>query len=459
MSSHPEDVIAALASAPGPAPHGIVRVTGPELISCVRQVFQPVDESAWLTRRARSVRGTLRLPQFRAQAPARLHFWPTGRSYTGQPSAEIQTVGSPPLLDALLAELFRCGARPARPGEFTLRAFLAGRIDLTQAEAVLGVIDADGRAELETALAQLAGGLSHRLAPLRSDLLDLLADLEAGLDFVEEDIQFVSSNAVIARLAAARTTLESLVRQASDRIHTTGRRTVVLAGLPNAGKSTLFNVLAGREAAIVSPVAGTTRDWLRAEVEWDGQSLELIDTAGWETSSDALTAAGQAQRSGQLDRADLVVWCTSSELIDCGATTDAAQQEALRLSGRSVLNVLTKSDLVPAEAAKFRGDSPLVSASSGEGISQLMRRISLELGTRSGGSGQILGSTAARCGESLAAAEESLGSALDSAGRNLGDELIALEVRSVLDHLGRILGAVYTDDILDRLFSRFCIGK
>jgi tRNA modification GTPase len=188
------DTIAAIASAPGGAARGIVRLSGPGVLDCLKRSFVIADEqcsSLEAILAAHAVRGTLRLPTTRL--PCELYYWPGARSYTREPLAELHTLGSPPLLASALAALCQAGARLAQPGEFTLRAFLAGRLDLTQAEAVLGVIDARGRTQLDAALAQLAGGLSAPLGRLRERLIDLLAHLEAGLDFVEEKIEFISS--------------------------------------------------------------------------------------------------------------------------------------------------------------------------------------------------------------------------------------------------------------------------
>ncbi|MEX0700720.1 MAG: GTPase, partial [Planctomycetales bacterium] len=282
MSLHLDDTIAALASPPGGAARGIVRVSGPEVRAALDTIFQPDGPPRWnSSRAAQRHSGRILLPNVRAPLDVAVLLWPTRRSYTGEPLAELHLPGSPPLLEAVLSALHDRGARPARPGEFTLRAFLAGRIDLVQAEAVLGVIDAHDHRELETALGQLAGGLSGKIADVRRDLIDLLADLEAGLDFVDEDIEFVARHELAERVDRARGTVERLLDQASERMRTAGTRCVVLAGLPNAGKSTLFNALAGREAALVSPIRGTTRDWLSAELDWQGLAIELIDTAGW----------------------------------------------------------------------------------------------------------------------------------------------------------------------------------
>lgn len=454
------ETIAALASAAGPAPRGIVRISGAEALGSLGSLFEPEVSDGWPPRRASTTRGTLRLKSFHVPVPAQAAVWPTHRSYTGEPLVEIHTVGSPPLMEALLDEIYRRGVRPARPGEFTMRAFLSGRLDLTQAEGVLGVIDADGQAALEAALGQLAGGLSQRLGPVRSDLMDLLADLEAGLDFVDEDIEFVSQEAAHHRLGEAETSLRTLLQQATDRMQTSGRRQVVLAGLPNAGKSTLYNALAGGEAAIVSPLAGTTRDWLRATIDWDGLAIELVDTAGWETAEGDVGAAAQTQRADRVRRADLVLWCRASGMSAAEFAEDDARRADLIATGVPVLDVLTKADLAagsPPSAPDRTGVA--ISATHSTGLDELKQAIRWRVASERDRSGEILGSTAARCRESLAAALDALDRARVAVSAQLGDELVALELRGVLDELARILGVVYTDDILDRLFSRFCIGK
>ncbi|MEX0612814.1 MAG: hypothetical protein WD229_11905, partial [Pirellulales bacterium] len=220
MSYHADDTICAIATAPGGAARGMVRVSGPDALRIIAQLFQPRDgQPLDAVRGPTALAGDVAVelgvdrgstnppltPSYRGgestRVPCDLFLWPTVRSYTREPLAELHTVGSPPLVEALLATVCRAGARLAEPGEFTLRAFLAGRLDLTQAEAVLGVIDAADRRQLDTALAQLAGGLSQPLSRLRDELLNLLAHLEAGLDFVDEDIEFISPSDLVAHLA------------------------------------------------------------------------------------------------------------------------------------------------------------------------------------------------------------------------------------------------------------------
>ncbi len=209
-----------------------------------------------------------------------LFVWPTTRSYTRQPSVEIHTVGSQPILQAMLKTLCRLGARLAAPGEFTLRAFLTGRIDLTQAEGVLGLIESRDRHELDVAVAQLAGGLGAPLVRLRDEMLELLAHLEAGLDFVEEDIEFIARDELREKIAAAAAQVQALAQRMAARGVIRDKVRVVLVGAPNVGKSSLFNALLKRSAALVSPLAGTTRDYLVGELVLDGATIELVDTAG-----------------------------------------------------------------------------------------------------------------------------------------------------------------------------------
>jgi tRNA modification GTPase len=445
-----DDTIVAIASAPAGAARGIVRLSGPNAVDQIARVFQsePVaDLSA--VRKATRLEGSVAIGQ--RKLVASLCLWPTSRSYTRQPVAEIHTIGSPPLLEVIVQSLCGVGARLAQPGEFTMRAFLAGRLDLTQAEAVLGVIDAADRRQLQTALAQLAGGFSQPLLQLRSGLLDLLADLEAGLDFTEEDIRFVSTDELENRVSSAAAELERLSAQLGTRSVAGRLPRVVLAGPPNVGKSSLFNSLIGASAAIVSPQAGTTRDYLTATIDIDGIQVELVDTAGvsqsGELTGDRINEVAEQIAVTQRDVADLLLLCRENG--------DAATE----IEGERAIHVVTKADSCNASCDSTKAAQEIqTSSKTGRGIAELRMAIRQQLESQRG-SAEVIPATAVRVRESLHRAAATLAQIRQLVVDGSGEELIAAELRVALAELGNVVGAVYTDDLLDRIFSRFCIGK
>ena len=447
------DSIAAIASAPGRSERGIIRISGSKTLELIQEVMTVKDFDS---KQARRYEGSIELTDG-LSLPVELLIWPTERSFTGEPMAEIHCVGSPPLLNELLEMILTTGARPAERGEFTLRAFLSGRIDLIQAEAVLGVIDAAKEDQLSTALQQLAGGISSRIAEIREELLLHLADLEAGLDFVEEDIEFVQRTELQRRVQSAREFLKTLLAASIDRMQSTTNFRVVLAGLPNAGKSTLFNAIIESDHAIVSEIAGTTRDYLAAEIVDHGISYTLVDTAGWEDARDEIEAKSGHLRMEQILQADLILWCQSVDLEGQDEFDNQRLLSLMKKESSHVITVITKVDRPENESIDDRSVQS-VSAKTGWNLDHLRNRIVSEL-SQSDSETEILSSTAARCRESLQHADVALSRAEQLADAGSGDELIAMELRDSLDHLGRIVGVVYTDDILDRIFSRFCIGK
>ncbi|MDX1966863.1 MAG: GTPase [Planctomycetaceae bacterium] len=447
------DTIAALASVSAPAERGIVRISGPRTLEVLADMIPGTQRQG---RAAQRFPAELRLANARAPLALEIQLWPDVRSYTGQPLAELHTVGSPPVLQTILATVYRSGARPAQPGEFTLRAFLAGKLDLLQAEAVLGVIDAGDDRELQTALQQLAGGISQRMALIRSDLIELLADLEAGLDFVEEHIEFVEHAEVCRRVAAAKVFVDQLCRQVTTRMHAGERPKVLLAGLPNAGKSTLFNWLVGADRALVSPIGGTTRDYLSAPWNCAGLSVDLVDTAGWEEPSTGISQAMSDVREDQLQRADLIIWCTAADLPPSDQQLNQNRRSAVQSRSAALLPVLTKCDGTDESEPS---SSVKVSVHTGRGLDRLADEVRARILDHRAGDRQWLGSSAVRCAESLRSAAAALAEAEQVSHSRAGEELLAAELRLALDHLGIVVGAVYTDDLLDRIFSKFCIGK
>ena len=453
-----------------------------------------------------------------------LFYWPSGRGFTGQRAIELHLPGAPPVLDAVVRSICSTGnARLAKRGEFALRAFLNGRIDLTQAEAILGAIDARSDGELQTALEQLAGNLSRAFGTLRETLFDVLCNLEAGFDFVEEDIEFVSTDEIRAQLTDAIAQIDETLDRTRSRGTLDRAPRVVLAGHPNAGKSSLYNRLAvtfGVDAdatenavALVSDVAGTTRDYLETELNVDGVSFVLVDSAGVENVADAekaeRTDAFESQESsadfqtiqtptpnaldGSEEKGDVAetpslsprelaqlglkrVFADASLILRCrdAASTDFPPDFGAELgipADVPTLDVATKrdgatgaiqEDNVEKEQAneKTSDAAPLeTSAATGFGVDALGRRIADRLRAEME-NGEIVPSTAVRCQESLREANDALRRALDLLDGALFDEvLVAAEIRVALDRIGLVVGAVHTEDLLDRIFSRFCVGK
>jgi tRNA modification GTPase len=279
--------------------------------------------------------------------------------------------------------------------------FLHGRIDLLQAEAVLGVIEATDHEELQQALGQLGGRITGRLQQLREDLIALLGDLEAGLDFVDEDIEFVSRREVAERLEQAVQLIARLLRDSASQVVPGYRRRVVLAGLPNAGKSTLFNALAGRQQALVSPIPGTTRDYLSARLELGSIPVELIDTAGWEEAVETIGSQAQQFREEQMRRADLVLWCSAADLTAEAAAIDLQLQERLIPVGTKQLRVRTRADLVMNKVDIGEPAVIIVSATTGAGMDELRVTAAARLTIGSQARSELLASSSVRCRNSL----------------------------------------------------------
>ncbi|MCE9553104.1 MAG: 50S ribosome-binding GTPase [Planctomycetes bacterium] len=446
-----------------------MRIAGPHVVATLAGCFlaedgQPLTEY----RLPECVRGKLKLAELGArEVPCELYLWPTARSYCRSPMAEIHTLGSPPLLATVLRTVCAGGVRAAEPGEFTLRAFLGGRIDLAQAEAVLGVIDAPGQQEFQVALEQLSGGLSHPLSRLREELLELLAHLEAGLDFVEEDIDFISASELEHGLAAALIQVESLAAQMTSRTEASSVPRVVLRGLPNAGKSSLLNAMverygtdtsSARQAALVSPQPGTTRDYLTVRLSLEGMECELIDTAGLDEGSRLAGPDRDAQgmTRQQIARADVEIHCLDASQPDVPSMLPENQTDP------SVLIALTKCDLPRRIESANLSEACLAiqtSATNGVGLLSLADAIRAALGNTGKHEAAIVAATAQRCRDSLMSAAASLREAQRLVSAGGVEELLAAEIRAALNALGNVTGAIYTDDILDRVFSRFCIGK
>lgn len=445
-----DDTIVAISSPLTGAALGIVRLSGAQTIDILSACFGLSLEKP---DRATRLEATLTLDAGASPLPASVYLWQEGHSYTGELSAEIHTIGSLPLLSRIVDRLIESGARAAQGGEFTFRAFLSGSLDLTQAEAVLGLIEASDEAAFKTAARQLAGGFSSKLKSVRNELLDVLVYLEAGFDYAEEDLSYLTTEQLQSAISSALDKVQDVRRRLQKDVSAVVSNRVVLYGEPNAGKSSLLNALTERQAAIVSNTPGSTRDYVTARVVWNGVPLEIIDTAGQEsidaqTLASSIAAQAQELSNEQKDSADIVVLCVP---VDQQPQTDDDVD----------LIVRTKSD--KASAVSNNPDGELFcSAVTGDGIEELRQAIVQLVAGRSSGQTEILASTSQRCRELAQRAEEFLTAALDlcrSESGSVPEELIAENLRLTLNALGEIVGEVCTDDILEGIFGRFCVGK
>jgi len=424
----------------------ILRLSGPEARAILERVFQPLGDSSWPPRCLR--RGRLIHPLSRRLLDDGLAVWfPGPHSFTGEDSAEIQGHGGPAVSALALEAVLAAGAELARPGEFTKRAFLNGRLDLAQAEAVADLVAARSEAETILAARQLAGGLSAKVEEVAKPLLAVLADLEAALDFSDE-VAPPDVAALSGRLRAeVQPRLAALLAAGREGLPFRYGLKVTLAGAPNVGKSSLFNALLGTERALVSPRPGTTRDYLTAEVVWSGLRVELSDTAGLTASpADELDELGQARAREQVAGADLVLW-----VRDCASPAEPVGWPPS--PGRS-LAVWNKADLAPPPA----WPELAVSARTGLNLPQLKAAVvKLATGLENPEPPEVAPSF--RHQAALRRAEEYLKAALDALEEGQPPDICAFELRSALEALGLIRGRGAAEDILNEIFSRFCLGK
>lgn len=445
------DDIVALATPAGSAARAIVRLSGPSVRRRLAALLSDADDfftpSATSSSHAPSWQPvTLRLPGWEHPVKADLYCWTEPRSLTGQDLLEIGLIAAPPLVQDLLETLLATGCRLAQPGEFLWRAFLAGKFDLPHVDALHAMLNAGSRDELRRAAHLAFGDQLSPLTRLREELLNLLAEIEAGLDFADEDLTLLTSQEIALRLDHLSATLRQILDHLSERALPHRRPRVVLAGRPNAGKSSLFNALLGEDQALVSPQAGTTRDYLLAPLSLGPDLIvDLVDTAGWDPHSAAtFEQAAQRLRDEQTRLADLVLWC--QEIPDLSPPP-------AWLADLPVLFVRTKGDLAVASPP---AEGILVSSYSGQGLDQLREELRqrVRLGVSPDNAPTLT------CGlELVRQAHQAVKAARELLDQQAPPELLAVDLRLALDALGQLVGAVYTEDLLGRVFSQFCIGK
>ncbi|HEX6997011.1 MAG TPA: tRNA uridine-5-carboxymethylaminomethyl(34) synthesis GTPase MnmE [Gammaproteobacteria bacterium] len=441
--------IAALATAPGEGAVAIVRLSGPRALAIARELtgLDPAPRRAELC--------TLRDADGDIIDRGLLLAFPAPRSYTGEDVAELHVHGGPVVSDWLLERVYALGAEPARPGEFTLRAFLNDKLDLVQAEAVADLIGSGSRLAARAALRSLQGEFSAAVGAIQAALTEIRAHAEAWLDFPDEDIDPASAASLAARLDAVEADLRALLRRAEQGSVLRDGLAVVIAGAPNAGKSSLLNRLAGFEAAIVTEIPGTTRDPLREQLSLGGVPISVVDTAGLRASDDPVEREGLRRARAEMAKADHLLW-----VADAREGLDAARRAArAHIDADTPFTlVLNKVDLTgePAGIGAAEGATVLrVSALHGDGVAALaehLRRVASRGGAAAGAFSARRRHVDAlrRAGERLRAARAQLPGAL---------ELAAEELRGAQGALSELTGEVTSDDLLGEIFATFCIGK
>ncbi|HCT40627.1 MAG TPA: tRNA uridine-5-carboxymethylaminomethyl(34) synthesis GTPase MnmE [Moraxellaceae bacterium] len=455
------DTIAAIATPPGRGGVGIVRVSGPKAHAIGKAVMQREQDLP--------VRRAL-FSGFHAGDGSEIDeglvlFFQGPQSFTGEDVIELQGHGGPVVMDMLLQRTLSLGARMARPGEFSERAFLNDKLDLAQAEAIADLIDAGSAEAARSAVRSLAGVFSQKIHALVEALIQLRLYVEAAIDFPEEEIDFLSDGRVEGELRAVQTHLASVMSEARQGALLREGMRVVIAGKPNAGKSSLLNALAGFDAAIVTDIAGTTRDVLREQIQIDGMPLHIIDTAGLRDTSDVVEQEGVRRALKEVEQADRVLF-----VFDVASETDPVSLAAGFFSPlpppEKLLLIANKCDLVPAletgiaERADDSGriyTEVVLSARRGQGLDALRDTLKAAMGFQSEGAG--LFTARRRHLDALERARQSLATGLEQLLGTGAGELLAEDLRVAQEALSEITGEFTADDLLGRIFSSFCIGK
>ena len=440
------DTIAAIATPPGVGGIGVIRISGPRALA----VAESLTDSRLET-------GRIQLRDFldadgSAIDQGLVLCFRGPRSFTGEDVVELQGHGGPVLQEMLLARLLDLGCCLARPGEFSERAFLNGKLDLTQAEAIADLIESGSQAAARAAMKSLQGAFSRRIHDLVDAVIDLRAFVEAALDFAEEEIDFLGESDILQRLQSLIGDTETILDEAERGRLLNEGLTVAIAGRPNAGKSSLLNRLAGYDAAIVTDIAGTTRDVIREHIALKGIPLHIIDTAGLRDSDDPVEQEGIRRAWREIEQADAVLM-----LIDArSGETDEDRAILERLADCAVTRVYTKADLLSPGQTPPQ-DGLLISSHSGQGMDALIDRIVGHAGE--GGTEASTFLARQRHVDALQRAREALLQARRVFAETASGELMAEDLRQAQQALSEITGEFTTEDLLGRIFGSFCIGK
>lgn len=452
------DTIAAIITPPGEGGIAAIRVAGPDAIKTLDRFFSPHRGS-----RPKPIPFLLRLGRFKSAGGEELDevlavFMPSGQSYTGLDQIEIFCHGGRSVVQKILAEIVKSSVRAAEPGEFTRLAFENGRIDLAKAEAVAEIISAQTEASFRASREHLLGHYSEHIENLRENLVGILAEIEAGIDF-SDDAPEVKGSAE-ARVASLDSINESIARlmatYVGGRIISEGF-TIAIAGRPNAGKSSLFNLLLRHERALVTPTPGTTRDYLEERIDLGGYMVNLIDTAGLRSGGGKIERAGQRRAEEIIAKSDLLIWM--ADMTKRG-WTEAAINDVKQFGDKHILLLGNKLDCVKSDRQSTVDSSSVsISCRTGAGVEKLIREIKSRIESKMPDLTSGLVVTSLRHKQKLAESTRHLKAARKKLTIAVSGELIAYDLRRSIDSLAEITGKVYTEQVLGRIFSKFCIGK
>lgn len=448
-SVHQDDTIVAVSTPPGRGGIGVVRLSGADARRIAGEILRLGDKS--LEPRRASLAELIDDQGHKVDETLATLF-AAPHSYTAEDVVEISCHGSPPVLGLAVERAMAHGARLAEPGEFTLRAFKNGRLDLAQAEAVRDLIDATTVYQARVAVQQLDGALSRRIMPLKRQLLDLIALLEAGIDFAEDDVDVASDAELLRRLTPVREGIEALADSFRYGKVVRGGLTLAILGKPNVGKSSLFNRLLQQDRSIVTATAGTTRDVVSEFVEIDGIPVKLLDTAGIRATADVIEAQGVDRSWAALADADIVL-----AVFDLSQPLDETDRELLNKAHASGQGIAVGNKCDLAQRADEAGDFTPVSAVTGKGIDDLRRAIRDKAAPAREQEGAFI--TSLRHEKLLRESLGALENARTAIGNQIPHEMLLLDLYSALRPIDAVTGATTVDDILNNIFSTFCIGK
>jgi len=453
------DTIAAIATPPGKGGVGIVRISGPKAPEIAAKLTHSLN---WPISPRNAIFTTFNNLEGERVDQGILLYFAAPHSFTGENVVEFQAHGGPIVLEWILQSAVSAGARLARPGEFSEQAFLNDKMDLAQIEAVADLISAASEQAARSALMSLQGVFSARIDELLESLILLRLHIEAAIDFPEEEIDFLADGVLLKQLVALKQQLEAVLKTAEQGVIQQEGMRVVIAGIPNAGKSSLLNALAGEEIAIVTDIAGTTRDVLREQIQIDGMPLHVIDTAGLRESPDVVEREGIRRALVEIEKADQVLFVWDCSLEDSDPIAQLKQffphcPERLTL----IANKCDASAWLPGKRTyTFAGEAhPLivVSARQGDGLVELRQHLKQLMGYEAEGTGQF--SARRRHVDALKRAQQALDNAETMLRLHRAGELAAEDLRIAQQCLSEITGAFSSDDLLGRIFSSFCIGK